>query len=203
MKLAKKCAVLLLTICLLFAMGGCGCGQAEATKEFGELLTGEYKIEIVMKDYGTIKATLDADAAPYTVTNFVELVEEGFYDGLTFHRIITDFMMQGGDPQADGYGGSGETIPGEFSTNGIENSISHTRGTISMARANGNNTASSQFFIMQKDQTALDGYFAAFGYVTEGMEIVDEICNNTPVTDDDGTVEPENQPIIETIRVVE
>lgn len=204
MKHLKRGIVMLLVISMLGVFAGCGCGKdAEATKEFGELLKGKYQVEIVMKDYGTIKAELDADAAPYTVTNFIELVEEGFYDGLTFHRIIADFMMQGGDPQADGYGGSGETIPGEFSTNGIENPLSHTRGAISMARADGNNTASSQFFIMHKDQTALDGYFAAFGYVTEGMEIVDEICVNTPVTDDDGTVESENQPVIETIRVVE
>lgn len=203
MKNLKKGIVMLLVLSMLGVFSGCGCGQAKATKEFGELLTGKHNIEIVMKDYGTIKVELDADAAPYTVTNFVELAEKGFYDGLTFHRIIKDFMMQGGDPQADGYGNSGETIPGEFSTNGIKNPLSHTRGAISMARAEGNNTASCQFFIMHKDQTALDGYFAAFGYVTEGMEIVDKICTETPVTDDDGTVEAKNQPVIESIKVVE
>lgn len=202
MKNLKKGIVMLLVISMLVVCMGCGCGQAKATKVFGELLSGKYNIEIVMKDYGTIKAELDADAAPYTVTNFIELVEKGFYDGLTFHRIIEDFMMQGGDPQADGYGNSGETIPGEFATNGIENPLSHTRGAVSMARADGNNTASCQFFIMHKDKTALDGYFAAFGYVTEGMEIVDKICTETPVIDDDGTVEAENQPVIISIKVV-
>ncbi len=202
MKNLKKCMVMVLVLSMLGVFSGCGCGQAEATKEFGELLTGKYQIEIVMKDYGTIKAELDADAAPYTVTNFIELVEKGFYDGLTFHRVVKDFVVQGGDPQGDGYGNSGETIPGEFATNGIENPLSHTRGAISMARSDGNNTASCQFFIMHKDETALDGYFAAFGYVTEGMEIIDQICENTPVTDEEGTVEAENQPVIESIKVV-
>ncbi len=203
MKILKKSMVMVLMFALLGSFASCGCGEEKATKVFDQVLMGKHHVEIVMKDYGTIKVELDADAAPLTVTNFVELAEEGFYDGLTFHRIVKDFVMQGGDPEGTGMGGSEDTIPGEFSTNKIENPLSHTRGAISMARRDGNNTASSQFFITHKDQTKLDGYFAAFGYVTEGMEIVDKICENTPVIDDDGTVEAENQPVIETIKVVD
>lgn len=162
-----------------------------------------HHVEIDVRDYGTIKVELDGGAAPITVENFLKLAEEGFYDGLTFHRIIDGFMIQGGDPNADGTGGSGETIKGEFSENGVENDIEHVRGVISMARSAGMDSASSQFFIVQADSPHLDGQYAAFGHVTEGMEIVDEICENTPVTDQNGTVLKENQPVIETIRVID
>ena len=162
-----------------------------------------HHVEIDVQNYGTIKVELDGETAPITVENFLKLAGEGFYDGLTFHRIIDGFMIQGGDPNADGTGGSGETIQGEFSANGVENNIKHVRGVISMARSEGMDSASSQFFIVQEDSPHLDGQYAAFGHVTEGMEIVDEICENTPVTDLNGTVLKENQPVIETIRVID
>lgn len=120
---------------------------------------------------------------PSPFTNFVNLAEEGFYDGLTFHRIISGFMIQGGDPKGNGTGSSDTTIKGEFSENGVENNISHVRGTISMARANDPDSASSQFFIVHEDSTFLDGQYAAFGHVTDGMDVVDAICENTPVQD--------------------
>ena len=146
---------------------------------------------------------LDGDTAPITVKNFVELAKSGFYDGLTFHRIIKGFMIQGGDPKGDGTGGSDKTIRGEFSKNGVENNISHKRGVISMARSQDNNSASSQFFIMHEDGDYLDGSYAAFGHVTEGMDVVDKIAENTPVTDSNGTVLKENQPIIEKIVITD
>ena len=164
-------------------------------------LTGKHHVVIKVKKYGNIKVELDADTAPISVTNFVNLAKKGFYDGLTFHRIIDGFMIQGGDPSGDGTGGSDETIKGEFSDNGVENNISHVRGTISMARSSENDSASSQFFIVQSDSTYLDGQYAGFGTVTSGMDIVDKICKDTPVTDSNGTVEKENQPVIEKITV--
>ena len=163
-------------------------------------LSGKHVV-IKVKKYGNIKVELDADTAPISVTNFVNLAKKGFYDGLTFHRIIDGFMIQGGDPSGDGTGGSDETIKGEFSDNGVENNISHVRGTISMARSSENDSASSQFFIVQSDSTYLDGQYAGFGTVTSGMDIVDKICKDTPVTDSNGTVEKENQPVIEKITV--
>ena len=164
-------------------------------------LSGKHHVVIKVKKYGNIKVELDADTAPISVTNFVNLANKGFYDGLTFHRIIDGFMIQGGDPSGDGTGGSDETIKGEFSDNGVENNISHVRGTISMARSSENDSASSQFFIVQSDSTYLDGQYAGFGTVTSGMDIVDKICKDTPVTDSNGTVEKENQPVIEKITV--
>lgn len=164
-------------------------------------LSGKHHVVIKVKKYGNIKVELDADTAPISVTNFVNLAKKGFYDGLTFHRIIDGFMIQGGDPSGDGTGGSDETIKGEFSDKGVENNISHVRGTISMARSSENDSASSQFFIVQSDSTYLDGQYAGFGTVTSGMDIVDKICKDTPVTDSNGTVEKENQPVIEKITV--
>lgn len=181
--------------------------QAEESQavvqEDGELLTGLHHIKINMQDYGTIEVELDADQAPITVTNFVKLANEGFYNGLTFHRIIEGFMMQGGDPNGNGTGGSDEEIKGEFSQNGVENTLSHTRGAISMARTSEPDSASSQFFIMHQDGTALDGQYACFGYVTSGMEIVDSICENAIVSDSNGTVPAQYQPVIESIEVVD
>lgn len=174
--------------------------QESETQE--DLLSGKYNVEIAVKDYGTIKVELDADIAPITVTNFVGLAEDGFYDGLTFHRIISGFMIQGGDPEGNGTGGSGTTIKGEFSANGVKNDLEHTRGVISMARSKAMDSASSQFFIMHEDAPHLDGQYAAFGMVTEGMEIVDAICADTPVQDRNGTVAADNQPVIESIKVV-
>ena len=157
--------------------------------------------QIEIKNYGTISLELYGEEAPITVNNFVKLANEGFYNGLTFHRIISGFMIQGGDPNGDGTGGSTENIKGEFSQNGVQNRILHTRGTISMARSSENDSASSQFFIMQQDATHLDGAYAAFGRVTSGLEIVDRICENTPVTDSNGTVTAENQPVITSVKI--
>ena len=175
----------------------------EVTLDVSEPLTGKHHVEIEVKDYGTIDVELDADTAPITVTNFIKLAQEDFYDGLTFHRIMDGFMIQGGDPNGDGTGGSDETITGEFESNGVENDISHVRGVISMARSSDPDSASSQFFIVQTDSTFLDGDYAAFGEVTEGMDIVDAICKDANPTDDNGTIPAEEQPVIETIKVLD
>ena len=167
-----------------------------------DLLTGKHYVEMKVKDYGTIELELDSDVAPITVTNFINLVNSKFYDGLTFHRIIDGFMIQGGDPLGNGTGGSSKTIKGEFSENGVKNSISHVRGVISMARSSDYNSASSQFFIVQEDTTSLDGQYAAFGKVISGMDVVDKIAK-VKVEDDNGTVSKENQPVIESIRVTQ
>ena len=160
-------------------------------------------IEIKVKDYGTIKADLDATVAPVTVENFVSLAKDGFYDGLTFHRIMDGFMIQGGDPNGNGTGGSSKTIKGEFSQNGVANPITHVRGAISMARSQMMDSASSQFFIVQADSSFLDGSYAGFGYVTEGMEIVDQICKDAKPVDNNGTIPKEEQPVIESITVLD
>ena len=189
-------AILTLTFC------GCSKRQSEFDSDTGSGY-GTHHAVITIKDYGDIKLVLDGDTAPITVKNFVELAKSCFYDGLTFHRIIKGFMIQGGDPKGDGTGGSDKTIRGEFSKNGVENNISHKRGVISMARSQDNNSASSQFFIMHEDGDYLDGSYAAFGHVTEGMDVVDKIAENTPVTDSNGTVLKENQPIIEKIVITD
>lgn len=155
------------------------------------------KVNVVIEtEAGTMKAELYPDIAPVTVENFQKLVEDGFYDGLTFHRVMEGFMIQGGDPQGNGTGGSEKKIKGEFSANGYENSLKHERGVMSMARSNDNDSASSQFFIMQEAAPHLDGLYAAFGKVTEGIEIVDKIASETPVEDGNGTVLAQNQPKI-------
>ena len=166
-------------------------------------MTATNHVEIEIADYGTIKAELYGDLAPITVNNFVKLAKDGFYDGLTFHRIIPGFMIQGGDPNGNGTGGSDQTIKGEFSANGVQNDLSHTRGVLSMARANDPDSASSQFFIVHADSPFLDGNYAAFGKVTEGIEIVDAICERTTVQDSNGSVLAEEQPVITAIRVVD
>jgi len=199
----------------MFALSGCGKTQATSTEaeptsgapvgEGEEALVpnpGTRHATLTVKDYGTIKLELLGDQAPITVDNFVSLASSGFYDGLTFHRIIKDFMIQGGDPLGNGTGGSSNTIKGEFYANGVTNVIPHQRGVISMARSNDYDSASSQFFIVHKDSMAsLDGKYAAFGRVTEGIEVVDAIAENTPVQDNNGTVAPEDQPIIESITI--
>lgn len=157
---------------------------------------------INIRNYGNILLELDEEAAPETVANFTKLAESGFYDGLTFHRVIYGFMMQGGDPNGNGTGGSGETITGEFAANGIDNPISHERGVISMARAQDYNSASSQFFIMHADYPELDGLYAAFGHVISGLDVVDNVCASTPVIDSNGTVPAGYQPFIDSIQVL-
>ena len=188
-------------LCLILAIGmlvsAVGCG--ETGSETIELLSGKHYAVITVKDMGDIKLELDADTAPITVTNFVNLANDGFYDGLTFHRIIEGFMIQGGAPKNNQ---SAHTIKGEFSSNGVENNIKHTRGVISMARANDPDSASSQFFIMHKAAEHLDGAYAAFGCVTDGMDIVDKIAENTP-SGYNGAVEVADQPIITSIKIVD
>ncbi len=227
----KKLTMLFLCMSLLsMAVVGCGSGEKDAAPAENqktedaeletaqdaepetaqdaadsseELLTGLHHVEIEVADYGTIALELDADTAPLTVTNFISLASEGFYDGLTFHRIISGFMIQGGDPLGNGTGGSDTEITGEFASNGIANDISHVRGVISMARSMSPDSASSQFFIVHEDSTFLDGEYAAFGHVTEGIEIVDQICADTPVQDDNGTVAADDQPTITSVKVID
>ncbi|GIN56455.1 peptidylprolyl isomerase [Lederbergia ruris] len=162
---------------LLFVLivGGCG----KETKPDNKKVHVEKNpiVTIEMEDGGTIKVELDPNVAPNTVANFVSLVEDQFYDGLIFHRVIPGFMIQGGDPNGNGTGGPDYSIAGEFSSNGVENNLKHERGVISMARTQDPDSAGSQFFIMVEDATHLDGEYAAFGKVTEGMEIVDQIIS--------------------------
>ena len=209
----RKWMILLMMAASLLLLYGCSkkeesSDNTEANEETnegnsGDLLSGLHHAEINIKDYGTIKVELDADTAPITVTNFINLANDGFYDGLTFHRIISGFMIQGGDPDGNGTGGSDHTIKGEFSANGVENDIKHERGVISMARSKMPDRASAQFFIMHQDADYLDGQYAAFGHVTEGLEIVDAICEDTPVQDSNGTVAVDDQPVIKNIKVVD
>ena len=159
-------------------------------------------VQIKVKDYGTITAALDETIAPESVKNFIALAKDGFYDGLTFHRIIDGFMIQGGDPNGNGTGGSDKTIKGEFNDNGVENPITHVRGAISMARSQLPDSASSQFFIVQSDSTFLDGQYAGFGYVTDGMDVVDKISKDAKPTDSNGSIAKENQPVIESVTVI-
>ena len=180
-----------------------GFSEDAVTLDVSKSLTGTHDVEIKVKDYGTIDVQLDADTAPITVTNFIKLVQENFYDGLTFHRIMDGFMIQGGDPLGNGTGGSDQTIKGEFKNNKVENNISHKRGVISMARSSDPDSASSQFFIVQTDSTFLDGDYAAFGEVTSGMDVVDAICKDAKPTDDNGTIPADQQPVIEYIKVLD
>ena len=178
--------------------------KKDADTSNSQYLTGKHHAEIVIAEYGKLELELDADVAPITVTNFVNLAKKGFYNGLTFHRIMSGFMLQGGDPNGDGTGGSEETIKGEFKSNGIENTMSHKRGVISMARTqNDPDSASSQFFIVQADSDFLDGDYAAFGKVTAGMDIVDKICQSVQPIDNNGTVPADQQPKITAIKVID
>ena len=197
MKKIKK--LLIITLILIAAVG---CSKKE-NKMDNKYLSGKINVLMQVKDYGDVKIELDADTAPITVTNFVKLVKNKFYDGLTFHRIIDGFMIQGGDPNGDGTGGSDETIKGEFEANGVKNNISHKRGVISMARSMNNDSASSQFFIVQQDSTFLDKQYAAFGHVTSGMDVVDKIAKDANPTDDNGTIPENEQPVINYIKVID
>ena len=190
-EIMKKILTILCSFVLCISLFGC---QKE---------TKNYIAKIEVKDYGTITLKLDGKTAPITVQNFVDLAQSGFYDGLTFHRIMKGFMIQGGDPNANGTGGSDKTIKGEFKDNGVKNNIKHKRGVISMARSSDYDSASSQFFIMQEDNDSLDGQYAAFGHVTKGMKIVDKICEDADPMDDNGTIAESKQPVIKTIKVSE
>lgn len=187
----KKLLTILCSFILCISLFGC---QKE---------TKNYIAKIEVENYGTITLKLEGKKTPITVQNFVDLAKSGFYDGLTFHRIIKGFMIQGGDPNGNGTGGSDKTIKGEFKDNGVKNNIKHKRGVISMARSSDYDSASSQFFIMQEDNDSLDGQYAAFGHVTKGMKIVDKICEDADPMDDNGTIAESKQPVIKTIKVSE
>lgn len=165
-------------------------------------MEADYEVTMEVENYGSIVIELDEDKAPVTVQNFVKLIEEGFYDGLTFHRIMAGFMMQGGDPTGTGFSGSDEEIVGEFAANGCKtNDLSHVRGAISMARSTAFDSASSQFFIVHENSEFLDGQYAAFGYVTSGMEVVDAICNDAKPIDNNGGIAADQQPKITSMKV--
>ena len=190
-------AVIGFIVLLLFVIPN---SQSKTQEKEEKYMTGIHHVLLTVKDLGEITIELDADTAPITVTNFLKLVNSKFYDGLTFHRIIDGFMIQGGDPTGTGSGGSKETITGEFESNGIKNDITHVRGVISMARSSNKNSASSQFFIVHKDSEFLDGNYAGFGHVTKGIEVVDKVVKAVKgKTGDNGEVEPEDQPVIESI----
>lgn len=192
----------LITLCLIVIMiTGCSFFTIENTH--AEYLKGKYYAEMKIAKYGIIEMELDADTAPITVTNFMNLVDEGFYDGLYIHRVFKDFVIQGGEGTTPK-----DTIKGEFDANGVSNDISHVRGTVSMARAGdyttGFDTASTQFFIVQKDSPSLDHYYAGFGKVTKGMDVVDKICNTVKTVDNNGMILNEDEmPIIEYIKKIE
>ena len=175
----KKIFTSILVLFSLLILSGCSNNEKDIEKN--PLVTME------IEDYGTIKIELYPEYAPNTVANFVSLIENGFYDGLTFHRLVPGFVLQGGDPDGDGTGGPGYTIDGEFKANGYtKNTLSHDKGVISMARSMDYDSAGSQFFIVLDDsaKSSLDGMYAGFGRVTEGMEILEEIETNEKITDD-------------------
>jgi len=174
----------------------------ENTEDNSKEETEMYTVKMEVKDYGTITLELDPTYAPITVANFVKLADMGFYDGLIFHRVIKGFMIQGGDPNHNGTGGSDTNIKGEFAANGVNNPLAHKRGVISMARSGDPNSASSQFFIMHEDSPHLDGLYAAFGVVTDGMDVVDAIANDARPIDYNGTMLYEEQPVITKVTVV-
>lgn len=191
-------------VMLIKATSGTNKSVKQDTAPAADTAADVYYADIAIKDYGTVSLELYPDKAPITVDNFVSLARSGFYDGLTFHRIMNGFMMQGGDPEGNGKGGSGTTIKGEFSANGVENDLSHVRGTVSMARSSGDmDSASSQFFIVQSDSVYLDGQYAGFGKVTSGMDIVDRICAEAKPVDNNGTIPAAEQPVIESITIRE
>ena len=174
---------------LVGTLAACGSKKDSASKSSGD---------------NSFVITLYPDVAPITCENFEKLVKDGFYDGLKFHRVVEDFMAQGGDPKGDGTGGSTDTIKGEFSQNGVENTLSHTRGVVSMARSNDLDSASSQFFICYGDESFLDGQYAAFGKVTEGMDVVDSFVKVERSMGSDGAVSSPNTDIImENVKMID
>ena len=192
----KKACVMLLAAALFLAL--CACGKKEESAPAQKIRHAE----ITVKGYGTMKLELDAETAPITVANFIELAQQGFYDGLTFHRIIDGFMIQGGAANASSKI-KPKTIKGEFSSNGVNNPIKHVAGVISMARATNPNSASSQFFIMVGTAPHLDGSYAAFGHVTEGLEIALQIAKDAKPVDNNGTIPAAQQPVIEKIVITD
>ena len=209
----KKIITLILTLALVltipFSLTSCGekMGTGACTYASTRSIEGReiYYVEICVKDFGKMVVLLDRTTAPRTVDNFLSLVKSGFYDGLTFHRIMDNFMIQGGDPNADGTGGSPNKIYGEFILNGYYNDLSHKRGVISMARGGYSyDSASSQFFICNADATGLDGQYAAFGYVVKGMSVVDDITEyGIQHTVNEVIKQKSKQPVIKYIKVLD
>jgi peptidyl-prolyl cis-trans isomerase B (cyclophilin B) len=197
----KRIIALLLVVFTLLSFTAC---KKDKNKETEPTPPRYTYVKMTVAEYGDIILKLDSKEAPKTVANFVKLVNEGFYNGLTFHRVIEGFMIQGGDPKADGTGGSSQKIVGEFSANGYRNTIKHKRGVISMARSNAYNSASSQFFIMHDTATHLDGNYAAFGWVISGMEVVDAIVDATAYYgDDNGKISNKSmQAVISEMKVI-
>ena len=220
----KSTGILLALLLAISAVALAGCGENSKKESSGKssaisaspkaskdaAYAGDYKVPdnavkgtITVKDYGDIEFALIPDVAPLTVENFKTLVKSQFYDGLTFHRIIEGFMIQGGDPKGDGTGGNDKKIKGEFKENGVNNPLTHQRGVMSMARSQDFNSASCQFFIVHQDSSHLDGQYAAFGVVTKGMSVVDKICEDAQPTDNNGTIPKDKQPVIEKITINE
>ena len=191
----KRTAALLLAVLMVLAVLS-GCGNSKKS------WTGKHDVEIVIKDYGTVTVEIDADSAPVTASNFLNLAKKGFYNNLTVYRAIDGFAIYCGDPNKNGTGTSGETITGEFTSNGYNNPLTHDRGAVGMARGVNKNSASCQFYILLNEAHYLDGEFAIFGKVTSGMEIVDRIGSTAPVTGADGHITEANQPVISSVKVV-
>lgn len=189
----KILTVLLSAVLLLTALAGCGSGKT---------WTGKHEVEITVANYGTITLEINADAAPETASNFLNLCKKGFYNKLTVYRAIQGFAIYGGDPNKNGTGTNGSsTIHGEFTSNGFNNILSNTRGAIGMARDVNKDSASCRFYILQSDQTFLDGDFAVFGYVVTGMDVVDQIAAGVQVIGADGYIAESNQPVITSVKV--
>lgn len=189
----KAVSIVMSAVLILLCFASCG----------SKGMKGTHHAEMVIKNYGTVKIELYGDQAPLTVENFVNLCNKDFYDGLTFHRYVKDFVLQGGDPEGTGLGGCESSVKGEFSANGVKNTIKHKKGVISMARNQFDfNSASSQFFICLKNSCSddLDGQYAAFGKITEGMDIIDKLCADLTESD---CLPKDQQPVIETIKVID
>ena len=225
----KRFSLIVLALVMLFAFTACKESASDVVTtdkdnnefDFTDIMVGDlvnngekidanatYYAYIGIEEYGAITIKLDQSQAPITVQNFVDLATSGFYNGLTFHRIMEGFMMQGGCPKGDGTGDSGTDLVGEFLNNGYNNTLSHVRGTVSMARGGSQyndylyyNTGSCQFFIVHEDSTFLDGNYAAFGTVVSGMDIVDKICTEAKPTDNNGTIPKGQQPVIKSITI--
>ena len=189
----KAVSIVMSAILILLCFASCG----------SKGMKGTHHAEMVIKNYGTVKIELYGDQAPLTVENFVNLCNKGFYNGLTFHRYVKDFVLQGGDPEGTGLGGCESSVKGEFSANGVKNTIKHKKGVISMARNQFDfNSASSQFFICLKNSCSddLDGQYAAFVKITDGMDIIDKLCADLTESD---CLPKDQQPVIETIKVID
>ena len=196
-----KNKLIILAVIFALIISLCGCNRG-LLYEKDEKLFGNHTAVMTIKDFGEVKIELYGDTAPVTVANFVKLVNKDFYDGLTFHRVIEDYMIQGGDPNGDSSGNSATRIYGEFKNNGFENTLKHEKGVISMARSRDYNGASCQFFIMLGDEPRLDGDYAAFGKVIEGMEILEAVADSIKTVGQNGEIKEADQPIIEKIEML-